>query len=69
MKLFYTGPLVNAEMLVVMLEKHGISARHEFSDPTLPDEGDLARETHVFVPEADHDRAHRLFYGEREDEL
>jgi hypothetical protein len=25
-KLFYTGPVVNAEMLVMMLEKHGIAA-------------------------------------------
>ena len=32
MKLFYTGPVVNTEMLVVMLEKHGISATQEFVD-------------------------------------
>jgi hypothetical protein len=24
-KLFYTGPVVNTEMLVVILEKHGIA--------------------------------------------
>ena len=24
-KLFYTGPVINTEMLVVMLEKHGIA--------------------------------------------
>jgi hypothetical protein len=68
-KLFYTGPLVNAEMLVVMLEKHGIAATQEFVDPTLPDDGDLNRPTSVLVGEADYDRAHRLFYAEREDEL
>ena len=69
MKLFYTGPVVNAEMLVVMLEKHGIAATQEFSDPSLPDDGDLNRLTNVLVPEADYGRAHRLFYAEREDEL
>lgn len=69
MKLFYTGPFVNVEMLVVMLEKHGIIATHEFEDPALPDDGDLNRVARVLVPEADFDRAHRLFYTEREDEL
>ena len=69
MKLFYTGPLVNAEMLVMMLEKHGIIATHEFVDPELPDDGDLSRPSKVLVPEANYDQAHRLFYTEREDEL
>jgi len=68
-RLFYTGPFVNAEMLVVMLEKHGIAATQEFADPDLPDEGDLSRPAKVCVPEADYDRAHKLFYTEREDEL
>jgi hypothetical protein len=68
-KLFYTGPVVNAEMLVVMLEKHSIAATQEFVDPTQPDDGDLNRPARVFVPEADYDRAHELFYAEREDEL
>jgi len=68
-RLFYTGPFINAEMLVVMLEKHGIAATQEFTDPDLPDEGDLSRPAKVFVPEADYDRAHKLFYTEREDEL
>jgi hypothetical protein len=69
MKLFYTGPVVNVEMLVVMLEKHGINATQAFVDATLLDEGDLNRLAKVFVPEADYERAHRLFYAEREDEL
>jgi hypothetical protein len=69
MRLFYTGPVVNAEMLVVMLEKHGITARQEFVDSSLPDDGDLSRPAKVFVPEADYDHAHQLFYSEREDEL
>jgi hypothetical protein len=68
-KLFYTGPLINAEMLVTMLEKHGITATQEFEEPDLPDDGDLNRVTKIFVPEADYDRAHKLFYTEREDEL
>jgi len=57
-------------MLVMMLEKHGIIARHEFEDSTLPkDEEDLNRLAKVLVPEADYDRAYQLFYTEREDEL
>ena len=68
-KLFYTGPIINAEMLVTMLEKHGINATQEFVEPNQPDDGDLSRPANVFVPEADYDRAYQLFYAEREDEL
>jgi hypothetical protein len=68
-KLFYTGPFVNAETLVVMLEKHGIAATQSFVDSTLPDDGDLSRPARVFVPEPDYDRAFKLFYTGREDEL
>ena len=68
MKLFYTGPVINAEMLVVMLEKHGIHAKQEFT-AEAGDEDDLSREATVSVPEADYDRAWRLFYAERENEL
>jgi hypothetical protein len=67
-KLFYTGPAINAEMLIVMLEKHGISATQEFIENS-DESDDLNRETKVLVPEADYERAHRLFYAEREDEL
>lgn len=69
MKLFYTGPVINAEMLVMMLEKHGIQATQEFVDPGQPDDGDLNRMANVLVSEDDYDRAHQLFYAEREDEL
>ena len=69
MKLFYTGPVVNAEMLVTMLERHGIAATQHFADATLPDDGDLNRPAQVFVPAADYDRAYQLFYAEREDEF
>jgi hypothetical protein len=68
-KLFYSGPVINTEMLVVMLEKHGIAATQSFMDAAAPDDGDLNRPAQVFVPEADYDRAHQLFYTEREDEL
>ena len=69
MKLFYAGPVVNTEMLVVMLEKHSIQATQVYDDPSLPDDGDLNRLAKVLVPETDYERAHRLFYAEREDEL
>ena len=69
MKLFYTGPVINAEMLVVMLEKHGIIATQELVDPSQSDEEDLNRPAKVLVPEADYERAYQLFYAEREDEL
>lgn len=68
-KLFYTGPVINTEMLVVMLEKHGIAATQEFVDLEAPDDGDLNRLAKVLVPESDYDRAYQLFYTEREDEL
>lgn len=68
-KLFYTGPVVNAELLVMMLEKHGIIATQEFEDPSLPDDEDLSRPARVLVPEADYERAYQLFYAGREDEL
>ena len=69
MKLFYTGPVVNAEMLIVMLEKHGITATQEFVEAGPADDNDLNRPARVLVPEKDYDRAHQLFYAEREDEL
>lgn len=69
MKLFYTGPVINTEMLVTMLEKHGIASTQEFLDPSLPDDGDLSREAKVLVTEADYDRAYRLFYEDKENEL
>ena len=69
MKLFYTGPVVNTEMLVMMLEKHGIAATEEWVNPMPPDADELSRPANVFVPEADYDRAHQIFYAGREDEL
>jgi hypothetical protein len=69
MKRFFTGQFIKAEMLVLMLERHGIAAQWEYADPAQPDDGDLAREAHVSVPEGDYERAWQLFYAEREDEL
>lgn len=70
MKLFYTGPGINAEMLIVMLEKHGIEAVQEWAEPAEPDDDEgLNRMAKVLVPTSDYDRAYRLFYAEREDEL
>lgn len=69
MKLFFTGPVVKTELLVVMLEKHGIAATQSFVDPGPADNDDLNRPAQVFVPEADFDRARQLFFAERPDEL
>ena len=69
MQLFFTGPVIKTELMVVMLEKHGIAATQEFVDPAAPDDGDLSRPANVFVPEADYERARQLFFTEREDEL
>jgi len=69
MKLFFTGPVIKTELLVVMLEKHGIAATQEFVDPSAVDDGDLDRPANVLVPAADYERARQLFFTEREDEL
>jgi hypothetical protein len=53
-KLFYIGPVVNAEMLVMMLEKHGIAATQSFVDP-LRRTWRFECPARVFVPEADYD--------------
>ena len=69
MREFFTGPVIKTELLVVWLEKHDIAATQEFTDPGAPDDGDLDREAKVLLPEADYDRAWRLFYADRQDEL
>jgi hypothetical protein len=69
MKVFYTGPVVNAELLLVMLEKNGIAAKQEWVDPETEDDGDLNRPARILIPEADFERAWHLFYAERGDEL
>jgi len=68
-KLFFTGPVVKTELLIAMLEKHGIAATQEFADASAPDDGDLDRLANVLVPEADFERARQLFFVGREDEL
>jgi len=69
MKLFYTGPVINTEMLVAMLEKHGIAATQQILPGESDDADNLNRMAEVFVPEEDYARAYQLFYTEREDEL
>jgi hypothetical protein len=69
MKLFYTGPLVNAELLVVMLEKHSIDASQKAIEGPGFEDGDLNQPTEVWVPEKDYQKAYELFYAERQDEL
>ncbi len=69
MKLLFTGPVVKTELMVVMLEKHGIPATQEFVDAAAPDDDDLNRLANVLVPEADYEKAHQLFFTEREDEI
>ena len=68
MKHFYTGPAVNTDLLVLMLEKHGIIATEEILETDAP-EDDLNREARVLVREEDYDRAYQLFYADRQDEL
>ena len=69
MKLFYSGPFITAETLVVMLEKHSISATCEPTASASEDPNDLGRPARVWVAEKDFDVAHRLFYGEKKEEL
>jgi hypothetical protein len=68
-KLFYTGPAINAEMLEVMLEKQEIKSELKPLSAEVEDADDLNRQIQVFVPEKDFERAWQLFYAEREDEL
>lgn len=65
---FFTGDFIKTDLLVTWLDKHGIPATSEPVDPSAP-EDDLGRQMRVLVPEADYDRAHQLFFAEREDEL
>lgn len=69
MKTLFTGPWIKCELLQVWLEKHGIESVVEPSTPEMGDSEDLDREVRVLVAEADHPRAHDLFFTEREGEL
>ena len=68
-RLFYTSPVNDAELLAVMLEKHGIIAQEKVIEPMPEGEDEFSRPVEVWVPESDYDRAHRLFFGDSEDEL
>lgn len=69
MKHFYHGPLVNADLLILMLEKHNIHATQQDSAEPQSQEEDLNRLVTVFVPDDDYARAWQLFYSERQDEF
>jgi hypothetical protein len=69
MKLFHTCPVNDAELLVVMLEKHEIDAKEEMIEPIPEGEDEFSRLVKVFVLESDYDRAYELFFGDSEDEL
>ena len=68
-RLFYTSPVNDAELLVVMLEKHGITATEKIIEPMPEGEDEFSRPVEVWVPESDYARAHRLFFGNSEAEL
>jgi hypothetical protein len=75
-KTFFTGPWIKCDLLQAWLEKHGIPSTVEPVEPGNtpacdPADGveDLDREMRVLVAEADHPRAHDLFFTEREGEL
>ncbi len=75
MKTLFTGPWIKCELLQVWLEKHGIGSVIEpvaagpDASRDADDPDDLDREVRVLVAEADHPRAHDLFFTEREGEL
>ena len=69
LRLFHTCPVDNAELLAVMLEKYGIAAREKVIEPLPEGEDEFSRPVEVFVPEADYDHAHQLFFGDSEDEI
>ena len=68
-RLFFVGPFIKTDLLVSWLENHGIAATSEFVDGKQVEDGDLDRESRVYVPEADYDRAYQLFFADRQDEL
>jgi len=78
---FFTGRWIKGDLLQAWLEKHGIAAVLEPTDPADPvettrpagtvagDPEDLDRPVRVLVSEADFPRAHALFFTDREGEL
>ncbi len=68
-RLFHTCPVNNAELMVVMLEKHGIPATEKPIEPMPEGEDEFSRPVEVYVDEADYAKAHRLFFEDSEDEL
>ena len=56
-RLFYTSPVNDAELLVVMLEKHDIAAKEKIIEQMPDGEDEFSRNVEELVPEADYDRA------------
>lgn len=62
-KHLFTGEACKTELLVVLLEKHGIEGEEEYVSEELREhEDEFNRETRVFVPEADYAKARSLFF-------
>ena len=61
----FSGQAVKSEMVVLILEKWGLHP--EFREVNAaPDTNDLERDTLVFIPEDECERAHEILWGESE---
>lgn len=69
-KLLFMGEACKTELLVVLLEKHGIAAFEEHVSEDLREhEDEFNRETRVFVPDADYGKARDLFFSDAGGEI
>ncbi len=69
-KLLFTGEACKTELLVVLLEKHGIAAFEEHVSEDLREyEDEFNRETRVFVPDGDYAKAKELFFEDSGGEI
>lgn len=64
-KLLFEGQAVKSEMVVLILEKWELHPQLE-EDTTDPNLDDLDRDTRVFIPETEYDRAKEILWGESE---
>ncbi len=64
-KPLFKGPAIKSELIVLMLEKWGLHPELRELTAT-PDADDLGRDTEVLIPDAEHDRAHDILWGESE---
>ena len=73
-KAFFNGQAIKADLLMVMLDKHGIESRAQWENGDWIEEEDFLMEpmdriASVLVRDADYDTAWNLFYADRQDEL